>query len=423
MQEIINAFPGYEFKVMEDGKKHNMYRGVDLGKGGYVYAEPGMYSNVALIDAASMHPTSIVMLNKLGNYTQRYADLRAARVFIKHKDYESAGKLFGGKLQKYLTSDDEAGALSKALKLPLNAFFGISFASYSNPAKDPRDENNIIALRGALFMKTLQDEVVKKGFRVVHIKTDSIKIPNATPEIIKFVQDFGKKYGYEMEHEATYERMCLVNDAVYIAKYDSGKWTATGAQFQIPYVFKKLFSKEPIIFDDLCETKSVSTQLYLDMNEGLIDVTEYEKELAKLETKYLKGELSDTTWESECSRLMPLIEKGHKYVFIGKVGRFCPIKEGRGGGLLMREKDGKYYAATGSKGYRWLESEVVKETGKEEDIDESYYISLVDEAVKTISQYGDFERFVAEEPYQSDTDDLARAINVPEGIDEEIPFE
>ena len=82
----------------------------------------------------------------------------------------------------------------------------------------------------------------------------------------------------------------------------------------------------------------------------------------------------------------------------------------------MREKDGKYYAATGSKGYRWLEAEMVKELGKEADIDEQYYISLVDDAVETISKYGDFERFVSEEPYLPDF------MNIPEGIEEEIPF-
>jgi hypothetical protein len=119
--------------------------------------------------------------------------------------------------------------------------------------------------------------------------------------------DFAKQYGYEFEHEATYDRMCLVNDAVYIAKYATaedciaqygyspgdnkkkgGKWTATGTQFQIPYVFKKLFSKEEITFDDLCETKSVTSSLYLDMNEDLPDVTLYEKQLDKLEKKWKK---------------------------------------------------------------------------------------------------------------------------------------
>jgi len=66
------------------------------------------------------------------------------------------------------------------------------------------------------------------------------------------------------------------------------------------------------------------------------------------------------------------------------------------GGLLVREKDGKYYAATGSKGYRWLESELVRGTN-EHYIDRSYYDRLVDEAIDTISKYGDFEMFTADD--------------------------
>lgn len=69
---------------------------------------------------------------------------------------------------------------------------------------------------------------------------------------------------------------------------------------------------------------------------------------------------------------------------------------GKGGGLLCREKDGKYYAATGSKGYRWLEAEMVKTLGLEEFIDRGYYNSLVDDAVDDISKYGDFEWFVSD---------------------------
>lgn len=378
MEQVINSFPGYEYVVStdENGVTHayNMYRGVDLGFGGYVYAEPGMYENVALLDAASLHPTSIVMLNKLGTYTQRYDDLRKARVYIKHRDYESASKLFEGKLTKYLTDDNEADALSKAIKLPLNSFYGISSATFSNPARDSRDKNNIIALRGALFMKTLQDEVVAKGFTVAHIKTDSIKIPGATPEIIKFVQEFGKKYGYEMEHEATYDRMCLVNNAVYIAKYDAGgirnkggkhanEWTATGTQFAVPFVFKTLFSKEPLIFDDLCETKEVKNpwQMYLDLNEGLAD-----------------GQ--------------------HNYSYIGRVGQFTPVKPGYNGGELVKSKGEKYDGVTGTVGYRWLESEAIREMhleNPEEMVDKSYYISQVDKAIAAISKYGDFEQFAS----------------------------
>ena len=42
-----------------------------------------------------------------------------------------------------------------------------------------------------------------------------------------------------------------------------------------------------------------------------------------------------------------------------------------------------------------MESEEVKKLGKEKDVDRSYYDRLVDEAVETISQYGDFEQFIS----------------------------
>ena len=75
--------------------------------------------------------------------------------------------------------------------------------SSPNAFKDPRNVDNIVAKRGALFMVDLKHFVQEQGFDVAHIKTDSIKIPRATPEIIEKVMEFGKKYGYTFEHEAT----------------------------------------------------------------------------------------------------------------------------------------------------------------------------------------------------------------------------
>ena len=209
-------------------------------------------------------------------------------------------------------------------------------------------------------MVNLKHEVQKRGFTVAHIKTDSIKIPNATPEIISFVLDYGKQYGYTFEHEATYEKMCLVNDAVYIAKYADGKhageWTATGTQFQVPYVFKTLFSKEPIIFDDMCETKSVSSALYLDFNEEL-----------------------------------PAGE--HDYHFVGRIGKFTPVKPECGGAVLLREvSPGKYAFANDSKDYRWMESSMVEEN--QGIIDISFYAKKVDDARAAIEEYGDVDEFI-----------------------------
>lgn len=388
-------FPGYKY---ESGK--STYRGEDVGEGGYVYSEPGMYVDVALLDIASMHPSSVVAENLFGDeYTQRFKEILDIRIAIKHKDFDTAKSLLNGVLAKYLSGENIASDLAKALKTAINSVYGLTSAKFENPFRDIRNIDNIVAKRGALFMINLKHEVQKRGYTVAHIKTDSIKIPNADNDIIKFVTDYGKAYGYNFEHEATYDRMCLVNDAVYIARYKDGKrkgeWTATGTQFQIPYVFKKLFSKEPIIFEDMCETKSVSSSLYLDLNEKLPDVSEYEKKLVKAESDYKKGLLSDTSFESICNGLIPLIASGHSYQFIGKIGQFTPIKPGCGGGLLMREKDGKYYAATGSKGYRWLESEMVKNLNKEQDIDKTYYNDLISNAINDISKYGDFEWFVS----------------------------
>ena len=405
------VFPGYTF---EGGK--SIYRGEEVGEGGYVYAEPGMYSNIALLDIASMHPSSIVAEELFGpEYTKRFNEILQARIAIKHKEFDKAKKMLNGALAKYLTDEAAAADLAQALKIAINSVYGLTSASFDHPFRDNRNKDNIVAKRGALFMVNLKHEVQRRGFTVAHIKTDSIKIPDATPEIIQFVMDYGKQYGYNFEHEATYDRMCLVNDAVYIAKYKDGKhageWTATGTQFQVPYVFKKLFSKEPIEFKDMCETKSVTSALYLDMNEGLPDVSNLESEKDKLWKQINDTNRMTEPMEKECARIEELISeiaKGHNYHFIGKVGQFCPIKPGCGGGILLRETENKktgekgYAAATGSKGFRWLESEMVRELGKENDIDRTYYNNLVDEAVKSLSSYGDFERFVADEPFVSD---------------------
>lgn len=383
-ESYLPYFPGYKY---EAGK--STYRGEEVGEGGYVYAEPGMHVNVALLDIASMHPHSAIAECLFGpRYTRAFRDIVEGRVSIKHEAWDIVNEMLDGKLkpyvQKVIDGELTSGQLADALKTAINSVYGLTSAGFENAFRDPRNKDNIVAKRGALFMVDLKHEVQKRGFTVAHIKTDSIKIPNATPEIIKFVMTFGRSYGYTFEHEATYDRMCLVNDAVYIAKYKdvewcektygylpskqkkkAGKWDATGKQFAVPYVFKSLFTKEDIEFDDMCETMSVATSLYLDTNEALPE-----------------GE--------------------HDYHFIGKVGAFCPILPGHGGGELLREgkdKEGnvKYSAATGSKGYRWLESEMVKTLGKEKDIDRSYYDKLVNDAVETMGKYGDFEWFVSDD--------------------------
>lgn len=450
---ILPFFPGYTFDMTKKTDK-SMYLGQSIGEGGRVYSKPGIHVNVWDGDVTGQHPSSIIAEVLFGvKYTKAFADIVYGRVSIKHQSWSDIDGLFDGKLkpyiQKVINGELTSKELANALKTVVNAVYGQTKATYSCVFKDPRNKDNIVAKRGALFMTLLKSEVEKRGYVVAHIKTDSIKIPNATQEIQDFVINFGKEYGYSFETEAEFEKFCLVNDAVYIAKTKDGEWTATGKQFAVPYVFKTLFSKQPIEFSDLCETFSVQDALYLDMNEQLPDVTQYEAEIKKLEDKYKKGVLSDITFENECNRLNDVISKGHKYVFVGKVGQFCPVKSGTGGGILLAKRGNKYDAATGSKGYRWLESEMLmRETlrcsstndntgevvsekiatpidGNFENIDMSYYHRLVDDAIDTISKYGDAEMFISDDPYiceESVTDNMADFMNIPEGLEEEIPW-
>lgn len=347
--DLSKEFPGYVF----DGKD-SFYKGEITGEGGYVYAEPGIYEDVALLDVASMHPTSIEFLDLFGPYTSRFADLKAARMAIKHKDFDSAGRLLDGALSEFLGgSEEDLEALSYALKIVINIVYGLTSARFDNPFRDFRNKDNIVAKRGALFMIDLKEAVQDQGFVVAHIKTDSIKIPNATPQIIQFVKDFGSEYGYDFEHEGTYDKFCLVNDAVYIARSDD-KWTAVGAQFQHPYVYKKLFTREEITFDDICEPRSVMQGvMYLDF-EGTGDIS--------------------------------------KMKHVGRTGVFVPVLNK--GGALYRVKEDKAYAVTGTKDHLWVEASVAKADPTIE-VDYSYFVDLAEKARESIEKFGSYDEFVS----------------------------
>ena len=228
-------------------------------------------------------------------------------------------------------------------------------ARFENAFRDHRNKDNIVAKRGALFMINLKHEVQDRGYQVVHIKTDSIKIPGASPEIIDYVIQYGKQYGYDFEQETTYEKFCLINDAVYVARSSDG-WTAVGAQFQHPFVFKELFSREPIEFDDLCETKHVTQgTMYLDMRGA---------------------------------------ESVEDMRHVGRTGSFMPVKYE--GGDLWRVKDGKKYHVTGTKNYKWIEREVAayRQTLDDLHTDMDYFEALKEDAIKAIEQFEPFEEFI-----------------------------
>jgi hypothetical protein len=337
---LSEEFPGY---VYDFGK--SSYRGEDPGEGGYVYAEPGRYVDVAVLDVASMHPASIEALDLFGPYTQRFTDLRKARVAIKRGDFEEAGRLFDGRLVPHLQDTEHADALAYALKIAINIVYGLTSAKFDNPFRDIRNKDNIVAKRGALFMIDLKYQLQKGGHQVIHIKTDSVKIPNADQEVIDFIIEYGLKYGFDFEHEVTYDEFILANDAVFVAR-KGDQWSATGAQFQHPYVFKTLFSKEELQFRDFCEKKNVTKgTMYLDYENNP--------------------------------------ERDHKKMkHVGRTGSFVPVFEG--GGVLLRFHEDKYYHVSGTKDHLWAPAEIADL--EDLPVDLSYFEKLKSDAEASIAQ-------------------------------------
>lgn len=389
---ILPFFPGYKFDRYAPKRKKSWFMDDYGGEGGRTYSKPGLYENVWDGDIASQYPHSIMAEVLFGpEYTRTFSDIVKARIAVKHLDFETAGKLLNGALKQYL-SEETAKDLAQALKIVINSIYGLTSASFENEFRDPRNEDNIVAKRGNLFMMVLKAQIESMGYEVCHIKTDSIKIPNADDNIKDFVVEFGREYGYEFETEAEFGKFVLLNDAAYVGKCTDGSWIFKSDQFKPSFLQKMLFTKEPIVFEDYCQTFSVQQgAIYMDKNEDLPDVSAEEKRLEYLTKKLMKEEVpkgyeSLEMVEKEMGELDAKIRAGHQYEFIGKVGQFVPVADGIGGGKLYRIQDGRRFAIGGTSGYRWLEADTVRLYGWQDRVDLGYFREICDETVADINK-------------------------------------
>lgn len=411
---LAEEFPGYVFD-----KGVSTYMGETVGEGGWVFSRPGMYVNAVCEDVSGMHPASIYAMKLFGDeYTERYYDLVRVRTHIKHKEYDAVRDMFEGRLAKYLGNEKDAEALSKALKTPINSVYGLTAAHFPNRCRDPRNVDNVVAKRGALFMITLKNKVEEMGYTVIHCKTDSIKVADPDDKILRFIEDFGKQYGYSFEIEDEFERICLTDKATFIARFKDGKWFPKAATFAHPYIFKTLFTGEKVEFKDLCETKEVkASSMYLDFNENLPDVSDIEKEYKKL----VKANPDDPALEN----MRNDISKGHSYHFIGRIGLFTPILPGNNAGILVSTQDDiKYDAVAGTKGFRWMESDTVKDLKYEDKIDMRYFDDIANSALAKIDEFGDPMIFInaPHEEYEAYARQLLKDKEFEGAMNEPVPF-
>ena len=309
-----------------------------------------------------MHPNSLINMNYFGPYTQRYADLLKVRVLLKHNKVDEVKLMFDGKLAPFLDNPEYRKPLVEALKIAINSVYGMTSASFDNKFKHKDNIDNIVAKRGALFMVDLKFAIEAEGYQVCHIKTDSVKVPNADDYIIKFVDEFGKRpeYNYKFDHEHTYKRMALINNAVYIAQLEDDKWSPTGAEFANTYLLKRVWTKEELTDRDFFITKQ---------------------------------------------------SKGHIYLgdeFVGKVGSIYASKTGAE--CLWTEDNENFKSVTGTKGFKF------KQTSEfdYEDIDFDYYDKIAIAGLKKIMKVGDINVIV---------DEMPKDYIEPLGLNEEQPEE
>ena len=269
--DLSTEFPGYTFEQFR--KPQSLYLDEEPSEGGYVYSEPGIYKNVLYVDIKSMHPHSAIAMNYFGKYTPRYEAVVKSRLAVKSKDplkalepFEKLDPERAKRLKPYFEDEAKFKGLAFVMKIIVNIVYGMSSAKWPNKFKDPRNIDNCIAKRGALFMIQAKQGLQARGVKVVHVKTDSMKLVNYTQEDVDWLFDLARQYKYEFDTECVYEKMALVNKAVLIGKTTEefgGEWEAVGAEFAQPYVFKTLFTDEYITREDLPILKSVQMSIFI----------------------------------------------------------------------------------------------------------------------------------------------------------------
>ena len=392
--DLAKEFPGYKYSY---GKSD--YLGEDPSEGGYVYSEPGVYKDVWLLDVESLHPHSLIALNYFGPYTPKFAALVKCRMHIKHKEFDLAAHAFdeidpelSRKLAPFLKDLSQAGGLGHAMKIIINIVYGMTSAKYDNKFRDPRNVDNIVAKRGALFMMMLKRELQAMGQQVIHVKTDSFKLPGANEKIYEYCQKRAHEFGYNFDHEATFSRLALVNKAVIIGEfaypeYKAGEWEPTGAQFAFPYVYKKLFSGEDLVEDDFAILKSVKSSILLG-----------DRFIGKNAQFYASktGEDLFRTGEVDLAKKVQTRVNGQMkkdpdgYINITKISKELNITDEEVGEIMESGFKPKMVetrnSIAGTKGFKW---NLWSDYKGKEDIDVKYYEDLVEDAVKNIYSVGD----------------------------------
>lgn len=429
--DLAEEFPGYTFDKFR--KPQSDYKGKNPSEGGYVQSKPGVYGlykaeldeyrahaegskarhkHILYVDIDSMHPHSLIAINYFGPYTPKFAALVKCRMFIKNGLFKDAMHAFDDvdpelseKLRSYLEDESMAHSLGYAMKIVINIIYGLTSAKWDNKFKDPRNIDNIVAKRGALFMMMAEEELEKRVVTVAHTKTDSFKLIDWTWDDFEFLKELASKYGYSFSIEGEYSKLALVNKSTLVMKKigkteDKDKWEIVGAQYAEPVVEKQLFTMEPLEEEDL--------SLLKNSNKGALYLGD--RFIGKNGVFYASMTGDNLTYSTEediaskvQARMMKPIEKllpKRDYVGLDEVtikenifARIAKevdltideVKDIVASNYAPRTRP-KFNSVAGTIGYGW---KLWSEYSGKEDIDMRYYKRLVEEGVEDIFSVGD----------------------------------
>lgn len=433
--DLAKEFPGYTFDP--NRKPASDYHGKDPSEGGYVSSKPGVYGVsvkdynagnitdpvtgrcklVTYIDVASLHPHSLIAINYFGKYTPKFQALVKCRMHIKHGELDKAASAFDDidpalskKLSKFLNDPSLIKGLAHAMKIIINIVYGMTSAKYDNKFRDPRNVDNIIAKRGALFMMMLEEELNARGCNVVHVKTDSMKITNYLQEDIQYAMDRANEFGYTFELECIFDRLALTNKSTNIGhvegkpEYDAHAWEAVGAQYAEPFVFKKLFSHQELVEEDFMMLKSSTAPIYLGNRfigkNAYVYASLTGEELCAIREENIAQSIQ-TKAQKPIEKYLPKrdyeglpleVQEANRVAKISKdlKARDFDISPERVQSIIDNNfpetKVSKRSALAGTKDWSWKLS--TEYSGKD-DVNMGYYGKLVDDAVNDIYKVGD----------------------------------
>ena len=237
--EYMQNIPGYEkakFEVIPGetnitGRFINGNTSYDINRGGENKCTPGYYENVVSLDVDSMYVTTFINTGYFGDFTDKIRKLRDVRLALKRKNLNDVFKTYKEFGEFIVNEKIDFKLASDMLKLCLNSLYGLSSANFDNFMRLDNNETNLIANLGNIMMNELYNECIANGYKVVHIKTDGIKIANCTDEMIQFCVNFAKMWGYNFSIDEKYSKFIIIDKSNYIGVTENEKISSRGEFF------------------------------------------------------------------------------------------------------------------------------------------------------------------------------------------------